>query len=216
VNRYFFATAVLLTATLALSAWSERRISQPLSIPLDRIPAEIGGWTESRNLTMDPGSLRSLDATSYLLRLYKNDTRQLELFVAYYAEQRAGESMHSPKHCLPGGGWEIWKQESAFVPVGGHPVPVNKYSIQNVGARMVILYWYQSADRIIASEYMGKLLLAKDTLLTGRTAGSIVRIMLPDEEGAAERGTKFAEALIPEIQRCFVGNGSEMTRQGRN
>ena len=217
MNRYFFATAVLLTATLALSAWSERRISQPLSIPLDRIPAELGGWTESRNLTMDPGSLRSLDATSYLLRLYKNDTRQLELFVAFYAQQRAGESMHSPKHCLPGARMGDLEAGVGFrAPNGGHPVRINKYSIQNVGTRKVILYWYQSADRIIASEYMGKLLLAKDTLLTGRTAGSIVRIMLPDEEGAAERGTKFAEALIPEIQRCFVGNGSEMTRQGRN
>jgi len=66
-----------------------------------------------------------------------------------------------------------------------------------------MFYWYQSKGRIVASEYMGKLLLARDTILTGRTAGSIVRFSLPDVPGASEEGVAIAARLIPEVARCF-------------
>ena len=111
--------------------------------------------------------------------------------------------MHSPKHCLPGAGWEIWGHDSATVLVNGNPVQINKYSIQNAGARMLMFYWYQSKGRIYASEYLGKVLLARDTILTGHTAGSIVRVIVPDRPGAAEDGAAFAASIIPEVQRCF-------------
>ena len=134
----------------------------------------------------------------------------LELFIAYYAQQRAGESMHSPKHCLPGGGWEIWKQDSELLTVRGKQFEINKYSIQNSGSRMLMFYWYQSKTRIVASEYIGKLLLARDTLLSGHTSGSIVRIMLPDSPAISNEGLAFATRLIPEVERCF---GSQVSNQ---
>ena len=68
---------------------------------------------------------------------------------------------------------------------------------------MLMFYWYQSKTRIIASEYLGKIMLARDTIVTGHTAGSIVRIMLPDIPGATEAGTTFIAQLIPQVQRCF-------------
>ncbi len=69
-----------------------------------------------------------------------------------------------------------------------------------------MFYWYQSGSRIVASEYLGKLLLARDAVLTGRTAGSIVRISVPDVPGADAEGSAFAAELIPEVERCFRGN----------
>ena len=68
---------------------------------------------------------------------------------------------------------------------------------------MVVFYWYQSKHRIIASEYMGKILLAKDALLDGRTGGSLVRITLPDTAAAPAEAKAFAALLIPEVQRCI-------------
>jgi EpsI family protein len=206
MNRHFVVTVSLLAATLALAAWSIRRIPQPLALPLARIPSTISGWIAADpDGTLDAPTLHSLDPTSYLVRNYKNGAVRLDLFIAFYAQQRAGESMHSPKACLPGAGWEIWKNDSTNVSLNGRPVTVNKYSIQKSGTRMLMLYWYQSAARIVASEYAGKFLLAKDTLLTGRTAGSLVRITLPDATGATDEGLAFAAKLIPEVQRCFTG-----------
>jgi EpsI family protein len=199
----FAITTLLLAGTVVITGLAARRMPEPLALHLDRISSQIGGWTALRDHTLDEPSLHVLAATEYLSRTYKKDDAQLDLFIAYYARQRAGESMHSPKHCLPGSGWEIWKHDSTSVMLDGKNVQINKCSIQNQGVRRLMYYWYQSRNRIVASEYMGKILLAKDTLFTGHTAGSIVRVMMPETSVNTEEAAAFAEKVIPEVQRCF-------------
>jgi len=199
----FAVTAALLLGTAVCSGLSARRTPESLVVPLTQIDSHIEGWTAAGDQTLPAPTLHALAPTAYLVRTYKNDHSVLDLFVAYYAQQRAGESMHSPKHCLPGSGWEIWKHDSTVVTVRGKPFEINKYSIQNSGSRMLMFYWYQSKTRIVASEYVGKLLLARDTMFSGQTAGSIVRIMLPDTPEANAAGVAFAARLIPEMERSF-------------
>ncbi len=199
----FGATVIILCATLAASKLSERRKPESLERPLETIEAQLGGWTGGLNQTLAGDVLTVLKPTSYLSKLYQKDGKQIQLFVAYYAQQRAGESMHSPKNCLPGSGWEVWNYGTVGVPVNGRPVTVNKYSVQNGSQRMLVLYWYQSKRRIIASEYLGKICLVRDALLDGQTAGSIVRLTLPDRPGALEDGVEFASNLIPRVRACF-------------
>jgi EpsI family protein len=203
VNWPFLFTLVLLLLTLVASTLSERRRPSYLANPLESIDAQLAGWRAVSDQALDARILRALRPTSYLSRSYRKGDRQLGLFVAFYAQQRAGESMHSPKHCLPGSGWEIWNYDSMLVPVAAGQMRVNKYSIRNAGQRDLMLYWYQSRERVIASEYLGKLLLVRDALVDGRTAGSIVRIIIPDVAGASEEAATFASALIPQVQRCF-------------
>ena len=199
----FVTTTVLLLGTTLLSGLTARRIPDTLAIPLGQIDSNIEGWTGAGDQLLPSYTLRALSPTAYLDRTYQKGDARLDLFISFYAQQRAGESMHSPKHCLPGAGWEIWNHDSTSVPVHGGQVQINKYSIQNSGVRMLMFYWYQSKTRIIASEYMGKLLLARDTVLSGHTAGSIVRITLPDTPAASAEGVAFAKQLIPEVERCF-------------
>jgi EpsI family protein len=199
----FVATVALLLGTTILSGLTTRRSPEPLATPLEQIVPEIEGWQAAGDHVIPDGTLRALAPTAYLVRTYRKSNVPLDLFIAYYAQQRAGESMHSPKHCLPGSGWEIWKHDSAFIPVRGTSVEINKYSIQNSGSRMLMFYWYQSKTRIVANEYLGKMLLARDTVFSGHTAGSIVRIMLPDTPAATAEGVAFATHLIPEVERCF-------------
>lgn len=201
--RYFAGTTVLLGGTLLASRMAENRRPEPLAQPLNRIPASIGGWMGTENPPLAERTLEVLRPTSYLDRVYRRGPDQLSLFIAYYAEQRAGESMHSPKNCLPGSGWEIWDYGSVSVPLGKARVQINRYSIQNNGQRLVTLYWYQSQERIIASEYLGKVLLVHDALVRGKTAGSIVRITVPDTREGLENGLNFASGIIPEMERCL-------------
>jgi EpsI family protein len=144
-----------------------------------------------------------LKPTNYLLRTYSKGAERLGLFIAYYDQQRSGETMHSPKHCLPANGWEIWKIESAEIPVNGRSTIINRYSVKHMSEKAVVLYWYQSRERIVASEYFGKLLLVRDALIDGRTAGSIVRVTVADSPEAVEHGLQFIGSLIPQVQRCL-------------
>jgi EpsI family protein len=197
------AVVVILGMTLAASALSERPHPETLARPLATIPEALAGWRAVGDEAIPPNTLTRLVLTDYVSRIYAKGSNKLGLFIAYYAEQRSGESMHSPKHCLPGSGWEIWQYGSIEVPLKGGGVVVNKYSIHKGSNRDVVLYWYQSGPRVIASEYYGKLLLMRDAMFDGRTDGAIVRIIVPDAPGAVEEGVNFASQLIPEVQRCY-------------
>jgi EpsI family protein len=170
---------------------------------LTSIDTRIGAWSaESSSILSNPVA-RTLRASEYLLRNYRNGSREISLFVAYYANQRAGETMHSPRHCLPGGGWEIWEYGTLPLRVNGGSVRVNQLSVQHGPQKYIVLYWYQSPSRIVANEYLGKILLVKDAVMRGSTSGSIVRLTMVDRPGALADGAAFASQLIPQIQRCY-------------
>jgi len=205
MNPRCLATLIilLLSATLAAGHYSDRRRPDSLAAPLQSVNMSLGGWTGIDGPPLPEKTLESLKPTSYLSRQYSSAGIHLSLFISYYDQQRSGESMHSPKHCLPGSGWEIWKTGSALIPTQNGPAEVNRYSIQHTGQRAVMFYWYQSRDRIVASEYLGKIYLIKDALLSSHTSGSIVRLMVDDHPEAVQGGLEFASLIIPEVQRCF-------------
>jgi len=196
-------TVFLLATTLLASKLTITRKAESLAQPLDTIDRNIAGFTGSDGPPLDERVLSKLLCDAYLSRLYRNSNIEADLFIAYYAQQRAGESMHSPKHCLPGAGWEIWDYASTDIPVGNRSFKVNKYAISHESNRSLVLYWYQSKTRIIASEYLGKILLARDALLQHGTAGSIVRVIVPDRPGALAEARTFASGVIPQVERCF-------------
>jgi EpsI family protein len=199
----YWTTLLLMTTAAAAYALSLRRNPDVLVAPLESIPARIDGWTQTAVQSLDEASLEVLRPTSYLSRTYGKDGQELGLFVTYYAEQRAGESMHSPRNCLPGGGWEIWKLGSETISLGPSRAPINKYSIQRSRERLLMLYWYQSRKRITASEYLGKLMVVKDSLFEGQTGGSMIRVIGPDRPDSAPAMLSFAAAVAGHVQRCL-------------
>lgn len=197
------ATVGMLAATLTATRLSDRRKPQALARPLDLISNSIDGWSGVPGPDLPQDVQGVLKASSFLSRIYKRGGNSIELFVAFYAEQRAGESMHSPQVCLPANGWEIGEYGSEVVPVGGRHYNVNRYIVQKGLERMTVLYWYQSRSGIIANEYLGKALLIKDALLDGTAAGSIVRLTFGDRPGAIPEAVGFASRVIPEVKNCF-------------
>jgi EpsI family protein len=202
-TRNFWIAVFLLVLTIAASKLTERRVVESLAAPLESIPQAIDGWSVLKSEILDTRTLQVLMPTSYLSRMYGKDGRQLGVFVAYYAVQRAGETMHSPKNCLPGSGWEIWRQDSTTVQVQGHPTRINKYSIQHLDQRSLVFYWYQSKERIIASEALGKIMLVRDSLVGGHTGGVLARVTVSDTGPDAADGEAFAAHLVRDLQRCF-------------
>jgi EpsI family protein len=200
---HIVVTVLVLAATLAASEVTADRKAEPLRQPLQSISENVGGFNGVPNPPLPPSVIRELKATDYLSGTYRVGDKDADLFIAFYARQRAGESMHSPKHCLPGSGWEIWDYGKASVSAGNQPVTVNKYSISNGGNRRVVLYWYQSRERVFASEYMGKLLLSRDALLHNTTAAAIVRIVVEDKPEAVQAGTIFAGSVMAQLHRMF-------------
>jgi EpsI family protein len=197
------ATVLILSGTLTASLVVGNRNPSSLARPLDQIPMKLGPWTGAAQPEPQGRVLYLLQSTSTLSRTYSRNGRTLDLFIAYYAVQRAGESMHTPKNCLPGAGWEISKYDSADIPLDGRVEKINKFTIQNSGARAMVLYWYQTRNRIIANEYKGKGLMLWDSITKGRSDGSVVKITLADQPGAAEDAVKFAGLVMSQMRTAF-------------
>jgi len=193
----------MLALTLGASKWSDARPPDVLQHPLEQMPAKLGAWEMESNSKLDPSVLAKLTPTSYIDRRYRKGNNTVELFVAYYAIQHAGESMHSPKNCLPGAGWEIWDYGTAKLAVDGQNTALNEYFIQNGPARLIVLYWYQTRDRILANEYSAKAAFVWDRMTKGHTGGSIVRITTSERPQAKEDEEEFARLAIPAMQEIL-------------
>lgn len=177
-RRLLIVTCALLV-TLGLRSWLGAAAPVCLHHPLVGFPDRLGAWSLTREERIDNETLGVLKADDYLLRTYSNPAgKEVGIFIAYYTAQRAGESMHSPKHCLPGSGWEpiesdriLWDRDAA-----NHPIWVNRYLVEKDDDRQLVLYWYQENGRVIASEYLGKVYAVWDAIRLGRRDGAIVRI----------------------------------------
>ncbi len=171
----------------------------PIHHPLDSFPKNLGAW-QGEDLKIDTGVVDVLKADDLLMRAYQAaDRPPVWLYIAYFQSQRQGETIHSPKNCLPGSGWVATESKRELVPVGqGRSVLLNRYVVQNGLDRQFVFYWYQSHGRTIASEYSAKAYMVLDALRMNRTDGALVRVSLPllGDEAAAER---IAQEFVREI-----------------
>ena len=142
-------------------------------------PSELGGWT-GHKARMEQKYLDALKLDDYLLVDFKNPLGDsVNLYVAYYASQRKGASVHSPKSCLPGGGWllkEFSQRKIDGATVAGEPLRVNRSIIQMGDERQLVYYWFQQRGRVMTNEYLVKWFLFWDALTKNRTDGALVRV----------------------------------------
>jgi EpsI family protein len=154
------------------------------------------------DVPVEPRIVRALGVSDYLSRRYQGlGYPAVFLYVGFYKSQRMGEFIHSPKNCLPGAGWEpVSTGHKVLTTPGGKRVLVNQYIVENGLHRQLVLYWYQSHGRIIASEYRSKIYMVLDALRLNRTDAALVRISTPingkDQDGSIQRSAAFAEQFL--------------------
>ncbi|MGB7758928.1 MAG: exosortase C-terminal domain/associated protein EpsI [Bryobacteraceae bacterium] len=202
-------TLVLLLEALAFYAFASRTETVPPVDPLLLFPSVIGDWVIYRDFPVDQATVEFLKADDTLNRLYMNQSTKAVagLYIAYFRTQRYGQAPHSPKNCLPGGGWEPLKSDFISIGVAGWdtPITVNRYVVEHGDERSVTLYWYQSHNRVIASEYAAKFWAVVDSIRYRRSDTTLVRIMVPvgpaGIDAAEQTGTAFVQAAFPALLR---------------
>lgn len=141
-------------------------------------PQQLGDW-RGRIQQMESIYVDVLRFDDYLLSDYVNSNGELvNLYVAYYGSQRKGAAVHSPRTCIPGGGWQIAdlrQQVIDGIEINGQPLRVNRALIKNGDAAQLVYYWFQQRGRVMTNEYLVKWYLFQDALTRGRTDGALVR-----------------------------------------
>ncbi len=208
--RYWLMIAVLLGATTGMAYLSHGE-STPPAKPLSEFPTKVGTYASLVDWPLDKETLDVLGLTDYLNRGYWSpgmDQNLAGLYIGYFRSQRTGASIHSPKNCLPGAGWNPVQSTVYQLDLpDGRKAPINLYVLRKGLDEQIVLYWYQSHGRIVASEYWGKFYLVYDALRLNRTDAALVRITMPvdhgDETTAKDRAFAFAKLITGDIDQVI-------------
>jgi EpsI family protein len=200
--RLWTTAALLAGAFVLLQGVSHGEIAVPHG-PLRDLPYTLGSWSANEQPFTEQ-VLKLLGVSDYTNRIYFSQQKELaQLYVGYYASQKTGDAIHSPKNCLPGAGWDPIQSGYATISVsGGRQIVVNAYVIQHGLDKQLVFYWYQGRGRIIASEYSGKFWMIADAISRHRTDGALVRLITPmndGEDNARARLTSFAQLVFPHL-----------------
>lgn len=150
--------------------------------PLVELPDQLDTWVKVQEGVVDAATQEVLKADDTLNRSYSSAKVGLgaNLFVAAFRSQRHGAAPHSPKNCLPGSGWTPIVSDiiNLNLPGRANPIEVNRYIIQRGDSKSLVLYWYQSRERTVASEYKAKLYTMLDAVKDNRTDTALVRVVI--------------------------------------
>jgi EpsI family protein len=178
------------------------------SVDVSRLPATIGEWRGEQAAPLDESVVRLLDADSYINRTYSMaGVAPVSLYVAFYAGQKPGDSIHSPLNCLPGTGWEPTAISTMAMPRSdGTAGSARRMVVRKEDQQALVLYWYQVHGRMLASEWNSKLYLLADGVRLHRTDAALVRIVVPIErsvDAAEQEAVSFGRALLPPLNRLW-------------
>jgi EpsI family protein len=192
---------VLLLAQAALLYSSIRPEATPSAKPLAQFPKTVGPWQFEQEGVIDAEEQAVLRADDTMIRSYRDSAgRGANIYIAAFLSQRNGKAPHSPKNCLPGNGWTPLEAIQETIDVGAAaPIPVNRYVVQHGDSRSLVLYWYQSRDRAVASEYKAKFWVVADAIKLNRTDTALIRVIVP----IANRDSARAEATAVDFVRAF-------------
>jgi EpsI family protein len=205
---------LVLTVALVLQGIAVRAVSRPEKVvappKLSGFPARVGPWVLAQEGIIDQETRDVLQADDLLSRVYARPGSRAgtSLFIASFLSQRNGKAPHSPRNCLPGEGWVQEKAEYLPLEVpGAGTVEVNHYVVANRDMRSDVLYWYQSHNRIVASEYRAKMFVVADAIRYNRTDTALVRVISPILNGqrdqALQANVEFVKDMFP-ILREFL------------
>lgn len=180
---------------LLLSVQSQR--SMALQAPLSGVPAPIPGL-RAEDIPVPDDQVQIAGMTSYVHRVfYRDSTPSFSMYVGFYDSQSQGKTVHSPKNCLPGAGWEALDAGNVqLTAANGNEATVNRYLIANGNMQALVYYWYQGRGRVAHNEYLVKWDLLRDAAIERRTDEALVRLVVP----VIPRSANPAPAELQEAQ----------------
>jgi EpsI family protein len=203
--RFGIVAALMLVTAIVLQAHSRNEFFPPRA-SLSSLPSQIDGWTGTDE-ALDQDTLEILGQGEFLPRDYENASQPqpwINLFIAYFPTQKAGDTIHSPNHCLPGAGWvPISREVVQITRPDGSSFPANRYvGSQSGEGQELVLYWFQAHGRVVASEWWAKYYLVSDSIHLNRSDGALVRLMTPmlsgeSPDAAQARMMKLGSQFLP-------------------
>ena len=203
-NKFIHILTLVLVVQAVLFYSASRGEAVHEARALIAFPTVVGQWHETKEGVIEKEEMDVLKADDVLTREYGGPEGLASLFIAYFKTQRAGQSPHSPKNCLPGSGWQQTESGRVDVDTPAGPIHINRYLVAKGQDQSLVYYWYQSQGRVIADEFAAKFYLVEDSIRKHRSDTSLVRVVVgvaPNHLDRAEKtGIDFVKTFYPEVK----------------
>lgn len=181
----------------------------PQAQVLNSFPVTFDGW-RGRSVALEQQFIEALHFTDYLQMDFRDDVgKTVDFYVAWYASQSKGASIHSPETCLRGGGWQFDQVGEIDVQVSGYKnIRVNRSILEQGGQRMLAYFWFPLRGYYAVNGIELKIQTFLSALLHGRTDGALVRLITPlypgeDEKQAELRLQDFMAKALPKLDNML-------------
>ena len=168
----------LLIAVVATTPLADRDDSPVASKPMSSFPLALGDW--KANETRLPVSIEtSADASDYYYGNFLSpDNKRINLYIAYYEDQKLGAAPHSPTLCIPGDGWVI--RSDTPIPLtarNGKTIYVSRLMMTKGDKTSIAYYWLKQGDRTFSQQFKARLDLIRFAITKNRADAALVRLV---------------------------------------
>ena len=200
--RLYLVCAALILSMIFMTFHHD--IQTPVARPLTDIPLQVARWVKVDEAYFSEAVLQVLRPTAYLYRVYADaEGHKVSLYIGYHGGGANSGPIHSPKHCLPGSGWNSVTEKKITIMVGDKPIALVEAEYQNSGQRELFLYWFQVKGENLTNEYALKFAQITNSIFSGRRDSAFVRISISHKDSASNAGTigeQFVRDFYPYIE----------------
>jgi len=203
--RTLILTGILLLAgAFARDLEGKRTFSRQLP-DLEALPTAFGDW-QSEDYPISESVSEVLGADTTLQRRYWTPGgHEVLLFVAYFSQQAVNSQIHSPRHCIPGSGWDIVSMEQASVHPAGRPQPATRMLLSHDNGAYEMYYWFRTRGGVVTGEYALKWDLVMNSLRRRPTDAAFIRYSAAVRDTALM--TTVMARLEPDLDRVLNAVG---------
>jgi exosortase D (VPLPA-CTERM-specific) len=208
-RAFVVGTALVTAAAVAGLTIPQRPKAVLVRHEFAEFPMQLANWSGHRGV-LDKIYLDALELTDYIVADYAQPGSivPIDFYSAFYATQQGTNRIHSPRNCIPGGGWEIVDMSQRQLSLGdtAGKLSVNRVMIALGDQKELVYYWYRERGRSMTNENVVKWYLFWDALRRNRSDGALVRLVIPvsrnmSETEADSQLQQFAALIEPRLSR---------------
>lgn len=205
IDKPFVSLCCLIISAILFVNFGSTVKPVPLTTPLETLPQVIGSFKRIDTQSFSEEVLKNAGMDEYIMWQYQDaQDYTLGLYIGYYQDQIEGGIIHSPKHCMPGSGWEPFQVgEVTTKTADGKNYKISRMVMQKGSDRQIAHYWFQGRGRVIANEYEDRAWMIWDSISRRRSDGALVRITGTGNDMAhdSQKQMEFIEALLPKLSQ---------------
>ena len=191
------AVVLVLLAGAALFMNFHKDLEVPLARPFSEFPVAHNGWRMVTQSNFSDDILSLLRPTEYLSRRYvRSDGASVDMYLSYFDGSPEGGRIHSPKNCLPGGGWTELSSERIIINMSGEKVNLVRAVYAFGESKEVFYYWFAMRGQTISNEISLKLAEITGSMFHRRRDQSFIRISVQAKDNVDVTQERIEDFLM--------------------